>query len=153
MGQGGGPCSVVGEDPFSGQCLWLVPRAPSPPSTQAGFAGAGGNSPLEQVKKQQLASEVGGRLPGGSWAARRQGPLCPPANTVLHSGLERAWVGAVGIQRALAPGSWCSEVSGNRSSVCPALWTIGLQAQLPGTSGPRGPQGWGQGQEGGCHPI
>lgn len=45
---GRGPRSVDGEDPFSGPCLWLVWTAPGPPSAQAWFNGAGGDSPCSR---------------------------------------------------------------------------------------------------------
>ena len=64
--------SIFREDPSSGQCLWPVSRASTCPRSQPrpDLLVLEATPPLEQVKTQQLASEVRGRLLLGSGAAR-----------------------------------------------------------------------------------
>lgn len=91
-----------------------VLTAPSPASAQAWWAGAGGNSPIEQVKKQQLAREVGGRLPGAS--VLPGGRTCsahPPAPCCTMAWKGPRW----GLLAAEGPIPSHSEVNGNWNSV------------------------------------
>lgn len=101
---------------------------------------------MEQVKKQQLAREVGGRLPGAS--VLPGGRTCsahPPAPCCMMAWKGPRW----GLLAAEGPIPGLLALRGQgKLEFYPALWTSTLQAQLPGTPGPRGQQGLSQAQEG-----